>query len=103
MLDHRSRRPRTNCEDVAMDEARYDELMKKRGTTGLYEAEANELGKLMAEKKGQTYGGAAARKEAFEEAEDEEQRLREHTALEGHTAPRDARGGGTPAGTQPGA
>jgi len=86
-----------------MDEVRYDELMKKRGTSGLSDTEANELGKLMAEKKGQTYGGAAARKEAFDAAADEEQLRREHTGSEGHTAPRDARGGGTPSGTQPGA
>ena len=86
-----------------MDEARYDELMAKRKTSGLSDAEANELGRLMAEKKGETYGGAAARKEAFAEAEAEEQRLREHPASEGHTAPHDAKLGSTPSGTQPGA
>jgi hypothetical protein len=86
-----------------MDEARYEELMRKRSTTGLSDAEANELGKLMAEKKGQAYGGAAARKEAFEEAEAEEQRLREHAANEGHTAPHDAKLKAPPSGVQPGA
>jgi hypothetical protein len=85
-----------------MDDARYDELMKKRSGTGLSDAEANELGRLMAERKGEAYGGAAARKEALEEAEAEEQRLREHPASEGHTAPHDATLKAPPAGTQPG-
>ena len=41
-----------------MDEARYDELMAKRKTSGLSDSEANELGRLMAEKKGETYEAA---------------------------------------------
>ena len=34
------------------DEARYDELIEKRRTSGLSDAEANELGRIMAEKAG---------------------------------------------------
>jgi hypothetical protein len=96
-------RVRDESEVRSMDEARYEELMRKRTTSGLSDAEANELGRMMAEKKGETYGGAAARKAAFEDAEAEEQRMREHSGSEGHTAPRDAKLKGTPSGTQPGA
>jgi hypothetical protein len=85
-----------------MDQARYDELMQKRSTSGLSDSEANELGRLMAEKKGESYGGAAARKAAQEEAEAGAQRLREHPASEGHTAPHDADLKSPPSGTQPG-
>jgi hypothetical protein len=53
-------------------------LRRTCGTAGLSDAEANELGRLMAEKSGETYGGAAAGKAAFDVAEAEEQRLREH-------------------------
>lgn len=35
-----------------MDEQRYDELVRKRDGEGLTEEEANELGRLMAEKEG---------------------------------------------------
>jgi hypothetical protein len=61
-----------------MDQARCDELMQRRGTAALSDAEANELGRLMADKRGETYGGAAAGEAAFDVAEAEEQRLREH-------------------------
>jgi hypothetical protein len=41
-----------------MDEARYDELIAKRdGEEGLSDDEANELGKLIAEKEGTAYEG----------------------------------------------
>jgi hypothetical protein len=76
--------------------------MRKRDTSGLSDAEANELGRLMAEKKGETYGGAEARKEAFEEEEAEEQHLRDHPASEGHTVVEDAELTAPPSGTQPG-
>jgi hypothetical protein len=44
------------------DEARYEELIEKRRTFGLSDAEANELGRLMAEKagKGDEYTNAQA-------------------------------------------
>ena len=41
-----------------MDEARFQELDRKRFTEGLSEDEANELGKLLAEKMGKPYGNA---------------------------------------------
>jgi hypothetical protein len=89
-------------EEEAMDQTRYDELMQRRDTSGLSDAEANELGRLMAEKRGESYGGADARKEAFDEEEAEEQRLRDHPASEGHTVVEDAELMSPPSGTQPG-
>ena len=50
----------------------------------------------------ETYGGAAARKAAFDEAEAEEQRLYEHPASEG-TPLLTTRTSAPPSGTQPGA
>ena len=38
-----------------MDEQRYDELIRKRGETGLSRDEADELGRLMAEQEGKPY------------------------------------------------
>jgi hypothetical protein len=41
-----------------MDQARYDELIAKRdGEEGLSDDEANELGRLVAEREGVAYGG----------------------------------------------
>jgi len=40
-----------------MDDQRYQELMEKRSRTGLSEAEANELGRMMAERLGKPYQG----------------------------------------------
>jgi hypothetical protein len=44
-----------------MDEARYDQLIEKRRTSGLSDAEANELGLILAEKEGrrQEYANAS--------------------------------------------
>ena len=44
-----------------MDEARYRELTEKRDGVGLTDEEADELGRLLAEKSGETYGGAEER------------------------------------------
>jgi hypothetical protein len=43
-----------------MDQARYEELVRKRDTVGLTREEADELGRLMAEKEGRTYSSADA-------------------------------------------
>jgi len=44
-----------------VDEARYQQLMEKRDGTGLTDDEANELGRLMAEKEGLDYQGHGAK------------------------------------------
>jgi len=44
-----------------VDEARYQQLMQKRDGTGLTDDEANELGRLMAEKEGLDYEGHGAK------------------------------------------
>lgn len=41
-----------------MDQARYRELMDKRRDEGLTDEEANELGRMMAEKEGEPYSNA---------------------------------------------
>jgi hypothetical protein len=41
-----------------MDTARYEELTAKRDDVGLTDEEADELGKMVAEIEGQTYGNA---------------------------------------------
>jgi hypothetical protein len=67
------------------DEARYDELIEKRRTSGLSDAEANELGRIMAEKAGKSdeYTNAQAERsgnvEDLETA-DERQRRAEDAA-----------------------
>ena len=38
----------------SMDQVRYGELMQKSGTARLSDAEANEVGRLMARKRGET-------------------------------------------------
>jgi hypothetical protein len=41
-----------------MDQARYEELIRKRDTVGLTRKEADELGRLLAESEGRPYGNA---------------------------------------------
>ena len=41
-----------------MDERRFEELSRKRFETGLSREEADELGRMMAEKEGKPYGNA---------------------------------------------
>lgn len=55
-----------------MDQERYDALMAKSSGVGLSDEEANELGRLMAEKEGRSYGGAAEREQELLDIEDEE-------------------------------
>ena len=50
-----------------MGDDRYQELVEKRDGPGLSDEEADELGRLIAEREGQPYGGADARPEAQEE------------------------------------
>jgi hypothetical protein len=62
-----------------MDEARYDQLIEKRSTSGLSDEEANELGLLLAEKEGrrQEYANAGQGKLAPPPPElDEEETVR---------------------------
>lgn len=44
-----------------MDEQRFRELERKRDTEGLSDEEADELGRMMAEKEGRGYGNARER------------------------------------------
>jgi hypothetical protein len=66
---------------IAMpDEARYDQLIEKRRASGLSDAEANELGRIMAEKagKGEEYTNAQAERSGnVEELEAAEERERQ--------------------------
>jgi hypothetical protein len=55
MLDG-EQRPR---EVAKMDERRWQELTRKRDTSGLTAQEADELGKMMAEREGKPYSNAA--------------------------------------------
>jgi hypothetical protein len=59
-----------------MGEDRYQELIEKRDGPGLSDEEADELGRLIAEKEGQPYGGATTRPESqeLEDRADEEGR-----------------------------
>jgi hypothetical protein len=59
-----------------MGEDRYQQLVEKRDRSGLSDAEADELGRLMAEREGRPYGGAKARPEELDEEDraDEEAR-----------------------------
>jgi hypothetical protein len=41
-----------------MDQARYDELIRKRDTVGLTREEADELGRFIAEREGESYSNA---------------------------------------------
>jgi len=54
-----------------MDEGRFQELMKKRTADGLTDEEANELGRMMAEKEGEPYSNAAAVDEPEAEADED--------------------------------
>jgi hypothetical protein len=55
-----------------MDERRFQELERKRDSEGLSDEEANELGKMIAERQGQAYGNAGDREEAEAETDREE-------------------------------
>jgi hypothetical protein len=44
-----------------MDDQRFEELVQKRDTSGLTEEEANELGRMMAEREGRPYSSASDR------------------------------------------
>jgi hypothetical protein len=44
-----------------MNEQRYQELIRKRDTSGLTDEEANELGRMIAERDGAPYGNATGR------------------------------------------
>jgi hypothetical protein len=50
-----------------VDEERFQALIRKRDETGLSDEEADELGRLLAEKEGEPYGGSAVREEESEE------------------------------------
>jgi hypothetical protein len=55
-----------------VDQERYDALMAKSSGVGLTDEEANELGRLMAEKEGRPYGSATEREQELLDIEDEE-------------------------------
>lgn len=68
-----------------MNEQRWQELKRKRDTSGLTDKEANELGRMMAEREGKPYGNASQLEhpeadltdiQPYSEAEAEE--LKEH-------------------------
>jgi hypothetical protein len=63
-------------EGKRMGEDRYQQLVEKRDGPGLSDEEADELGRLMAEREGRPYGGSHARPEehAQEDRADEEAR-----------------------------
>ncbi len=51
-----------------VDQARYDQLIKKRGEVGLSDEEANELGRMFAEQAGKPYSNAQGRRGGDAEA-----------------------------------
>jgi hypothetical protein len=55
-----------------MDEERFTELMKKRDTEGLSDDEANELGRMMAEREGLAYSNASGQDHPEGEPDDEQ-------------------------------
>jgi hypothetical protein len=55
-----------------MDERRFQELEEKRDSEGLSAEEANELGRMIAERQGQTYGNAAGRDEPEAQADEDQ-------------------------------
>jgi hypothetical protein len=63
-----------------MDEDRYQQLIDKRGTAGLSDDEADELGRLIAERDGQPYGGAEARGEEYEQEDRDDEVARRERA-----------------------
>jgi hypothetical protein len=52
-----------------MDEARFQELLRKRETQGLSDDEADELGRMFAEREGGTYSNASGRDDARSDAD----------------------------------
>jgi hypothetical protein len=73
-------------EEVEMDEKRFEELARKRFEGGLSHEEANELGRMMAQRAGLPYANAENRRpdeealreeEAFARAEQSERQPRE--------------------------
>jgi hypothetical protein len=82
---------------------RYEELAKKRGESGLTAEEANELGKLMAEKEGreEDYANATNPPEEVEvertgtvETEEELQEVKEEEQAKEEESPDEEAGGG---------
>jgi len=68
-----------------MGEDRYQQLIEKRDGPGLSDEEADELGRLEAEKEGQPYSGTQARHESAERedrADDEGRRERAPSSFE---------------------
>jgi hypothetical protein len=68
-----------------MDEQRFQELIHKRDTSGLTDREADELGKMIAERDGLPYSSASRRDHPEEEGQGEHpyseaelQELRQH-------------------------
>ena len=59
-----------------MDEQRFKELERKRFEEGLSDDEANELGRMMAERSGEEYESAAARRPDEESLRSEEAEAR---------------------------
>jgi hypothetical protein len=55
-----------------MDERRFQELVKKRDSEGLSDEEANELGRMIAERSGDAYSNAGAREEVEAEPGEEQ-------------------------------
>jgi hypothetical protein len=57
---------------VAFDQNRFDQLIDKRGREGLSDEEANELGRLFAEKEGKPYANAQSRRMGEPVADEQE-------------------------------
>lgn len=62
------------------NQARYEELLKKRREVGLSDREANELGRIMAEMEGSPYANAQSLKRSEGELEEEPPTAAEETA-----------------------
>lgn len=72
-----------------MNDERYQELIRKRDSTGLTDEEADELGKMIAERDGVTYSNASGREHPEGEAEEGQpyseaqvQELRQHPEVQ---------------------
>jgi hypothetical protein len=63
-----------------MGEDRYQQLVEKRDRSGLSDEEADELGRLMAEREGRPYGGAQARSEDHVQEDRADQEARRERA-----------------------
>lgn len=64
-------------EGGAVDDQRFDELQRKRDTAGLSAEEADELGRMMAEREGKPYSNAdseGGREQADRQAQESEYR-----------------------------